>query len=51
MQLVESQVAAGAQGHGLVLLTTGVGDFRVAFVVEQTVTTIKTVMPPRRSGL
>lgn len=51
IQVVERQVAAGARGEQLALIPTDAGDFRVAFVVEQLATTIKTVMPPRRTAL
>lgn len=51
IRVVESEVAAGGQGSGLALLPTSIGDFRVAFVVEERATTIKTIMPPRQSVL
>lgn len=49
VQVVQSEVAVGATGDSLALLPSSVGEFRIAFVVEERATTIKTVMPPRRS--
>lgn len=51
IQLVESEVAAGAEGDGMAFFPSGVGDFRIAFVAEDQAATIKTIMPPRRSRL
>jgi hypothetical protein len=51
IQAVQQQSAPGMRGQGMALLATKIGDFRIAFVVEDRAVTIKTVIPPRRSGL
>jgi hypothetical protein len=51
IQAVHDRVVVGAGRDDLALLPSSIGDFRIAFVVEGGRVTIKTVMPPRGSGL
>ena len=49
LEAVREQATVGDRGEGQALVASSVGQFRVAFVVEERGVTVKTVLPPRRS--